>query len=89
MKMVDKLEDQLAEEKTRLMAMLEYVNRSDLEMDSLPPLGSLPNTKALTLAERSPARSPDQFEEAKGPLRRPSQTYASLIREVGACYRSL
>ena len=77
--MVDKLEDQLAEEKTRLMAMLEYVNRSDLEMDSLPPLGSLPRTEALPLAERSPG----QFEEAKGPLRRPSQTYASLIREVG------
>ena len=83
MKMVDKLEDQLAEEKTRLMAMLEYVNRSDLEMDSLPPLGSLPRTEALPLAERSPARSPGQFEEAKGRLRRPSQTYASLIREVG------
>ena len=72
MKLVDKLEDQLVEEKTRLMSMLDYVNRSDLETDNLASLGSPTRSSAPSLTSGSPDHQ----------LRRPSQTYASLIREV-------
>ena len=41
MTMVDKLEDQLAEEKARLMSMLDFVNRRDMESDKLASFGSL------------------------------------------------
>ena len=60
------------EEKTRLMSMLDYVNRSDLETDNLASLGSPTRSSAPSLTSGSPDHQ----------LRRPSQTYASLIREV-------
>ena len=71
MKVVDKLEDQLVEEKARLMSMLDYVNRSDLEADNLASLGSPARGKGQSITSGSAEQ-----------LRRPSQTYASLIREV-------
>ena len=72
MKMVDNLDDQLLEEKARLMSMLEYISRSDLESPPRPGLGLVVFNKTQG----------DPEDEAEEKLRRPSQTYASLIREV-------
>ena len=77
MKLVDNLEDQLIEEKARLMSMLEFISRSDLESDPRPQLG------LVSLDQSSPSSPQDEAEEK---LRRPSQTYASLIREVNRPY---
>ena len=84
MKMVDNLEDQLLEEKARLMSMLEYISRSDLEPEPRPQLGFLVFNKSPSLGRTSP--SPPAEDEGGDKLRRPSQTYASLIREVHRAY---
>ena len=76
--MVDTLEDQLLEEKARLMSMLEYISRSDLESPARPGLGLVVFNKT----QSSSASSPGPEDEAEEKLRRPSQTYASLIRDV-------
>ena len=82
MKMVDNLEDQLLEEKARMMSMLEYISRTDLESDHRPQLGLAGLNKTETLGPTSP----DHDDDAGEKLRRPSQTYASLIREVPRTY---
>ena len=79
MKMVDNLEDQLLEEKARMMSMLEYISRSDLESNQLGLAG-------LNKTETHSPTSPDNDDDAGEKLRRPSQTYASLIREVPRTY---
>ena len=84
--MVDNLEDQLLEEKARLMAMLEYISRTDLESDPRPQLGFLALNNTRSLGQASPGPPDDDAGEEK--LRRPSQTYASLIREVPSAYNS-
>ena len=81
MKLVDNLEDQLIEEKARLMSMLEFISRSDLESDPRPR--PRPQLGLVSLDQSSPSSPHDEAEEK---LRRPSQTYASLIREVNRPY---
>ena len=82
MKMVDNLEDQLIEEKARMMSMLEYISRSDLESNHRPQPGLVGLNKTETLGPTSPHNDDEVGEK----LRRPSQTYASLIREVPRTY---
>ena len=76
--MVDSLEDQLLEEKARLMSMLEYISRSDLESQARPQEGFV----VLNKTQPRPLSGPPNKDDPGNKLRRPSQTYASLIREV-------
>ena len=76
MKMVDNLEDQLLEEKARLMSMLEYISRT--ESDHRPQLGFVVLNETQSQGQAPPSPDDDAGEKP----RRPTQTYASLIREV-------
>ena len=71
--LVERLEDQLAEEKTRLVSMLEHLQgRPD---PSLRP----PETRDI--GDVTP--EPSETLSSPGAQRRPSQTYASMIKQVG------
>ena len=63
MKMVDNLEDQLLEEKARLMAMLEYLSRTDLESDPRHQLGFLALNNSRSLGQASPGPLDDDAGE--------------------------
>ena len=74
--LVERLEDQLAEEKTRLVSMLEHLQgRPD---PGLRP----PESRDIGDVTPEPETSePLSVSSAVG--QRPSQTYASMIRQVG------
>ena len=62
------------------MSMLEYISRSDLETEPRHQEGFLVLNKPQPLGQSAPRTEDDPGEK----LRRPSQTYASLIREVSS-----
>ena len=74
--LVERLEDQVAEERTRLVSMLEHLQgRPD---PGLRP----PESRDIGDVTQEPETSEPLSVSAPGG-RRPSQTYASMIRQVG------
>ena len=71
--LVERLEDQLAEERTRLVSMLEH-------LQGRPDPGLRP-PEARDIGDVTP--EPSETLSAPGGQRRPSQTYASMIKQVG------
>ena len=71
--LVERLEDQLAEEKTRLVSMLEHLQGR--------PDPSLRPPEARDIGDVTP--EPSEILSTPGGQRRPSQTYASMIKQVG------
>ena len=71
--MVERLEDQLADERTRLVSMLEH-------LQGRPDTGLRP-PESRDIGDVTP--EPEALSVSDSGGRRPSQTYASMIRQVG------
>ena len=74
--MVERLEDQLADERTRLVSMLEHLQGRP-DTDLRPP-------ESRDIGNVTPEPETSEALSVSDPGgRRPSQTYASMIRQVG------